>query len=172
MATGRGFTVGREKFVNIYRMYSRSHFVKATEFMTLLILYQIYSPLSFGLANFLITFSTWLLILSWYLAPFVFNPSGFDWVSMVDDWTDFVKWLWVKDGLLAVEGSSWEDWWRGEHKHLEKTGAWGLAMEAVLALRFLFFQYAVIYQVRVCTLYSPSSWMWKILEMGGWSGGK
>ena len=147
MATGRGFTVRREKFVSIYRMYSRSHFVKATEFMALLILYQLYTPQPFSFSTFLIVFSTWLLVLSWLLAPFVFNPSGFDWVSMVDDWSEFVKWVWTKEGLLAAEGSSWEEWWRGEHRHLERTGPWGLAMEALLALRFLFFQYAVIYQV-------------------------
>ncbi|KAF5958944.1 hypothetical protein HYC85_000153 [Camellia sinensis] len=39
-ATGRGFVVRHEKFAENYRMYSRSHFVKALELMILLIAYQ------------------------------------------------------------------------------------------------------------------------------------
>lgn len=29
------------------------------------------------------------LVITWLFAPFLFNPSGFEWQKIVDDWDDF-----------------------------------------------------------------------------------
>lgn len=86
-ATGRGFVVRHEKFAENYRMYSRSHFTKGLELMILLIVYQIYGAESSNLTAFLLlSFSMWFLVASWLFAPFLFNPSGFEWQKIVEDW--------------------------------------------------------------------------------------
>jgi callose synthase len=75
-ATGRGFSVKHISFAEIYRTYSRSHFVKSFEFIFLLILYRVWGEVGgYGL----VTFAVWLMSVSWLLGPFIFNPSGFVW---------------------------------------------------------------------------------------------
>ncbi|KAE9456117.1 hypothetical protein C3L33_11997, partial [Rhododendron williamsianum] len=68
-ATGRGFVVQHKSFAENYRLYARSHFVKAIE-------------LGLALGD------------VWIMAPFVFNPSGFDWLKTVYDFDDFMDWIW------------------------------------------------------------------------------
>ncbi|KAL9682724.1 hypothetical protein QQ045_014530 [Rhodiola kirilowii] len=76
-ATGRSFVVRHEKFAENYRLYSRSHFVKGMEMMMLLIAYQKYgSAATDQTAYALLTFS---MVASFLFAPFLFNPSGFEW---------------------------------------------------------------------------------------------
>jgi callose synthase len=61
-------------------MYSRSHFTKAMEIIMLLIVYLAYGAEDRKAVNFiLLTFSSWFLALSWLFAPYIFNPSGFEW---------------------------------------------------------------------------------------------
>jgi callose synthase len=79
-ATGRGFVVFHAKFADNYRFYSRSHFVKGLELMLLLIVYNVYGQSYRNtLAYILITFSMWFMVGTWLFAPFLFNPSGFEW---------------------------------------------------------------------------------------------
>lgn len=85
--TGRGFVVFHAKFADNYRMYSRSHFVKGIELMILLIVYHIFGHSYRGVvAYILITVSMWFMVGTWLFAPFLFNPSGFEWQKIVDDW--------------------------------------------------------------------------------------
>ncbi|GFY98956.1 glucan synthase-like 12 [Actinidia rufa] len=92
--TGRGFVVFHAKFAENYRLYSRSHFVKGLELMILLIVYQIFGQSYRGsVAYVLITISMWFMVGTWLFAPFLFNPSGFEWQKIVDDWTDWNKWI-------------------------------------------------------------------------------
>lgn len=94
-ATGRGFVVRHERFADNYRLYSRSHFTKAIELFLLLIVYTLYvSKSAKGAVTYiLITFSLWFLVASWLFAPFLFNPSGFEWQKIVEDWDDWNKWM-------------------------------------------------------------------------------
>uniref|UniRef100_A0A0E0DVR1 Glycosyl transferase 48 domain-containing protein n=1 Tax=Oryza meridionalis TaxID=40149 RepID=A0A0E0DVR1_9ORYZ len=110
-ATGRGFVVRHVRFAENYRMYSRSHFVKGLELMfaenyrmysrshfvkglelmLLLVVYQLYGDVATdSTAYILLTSSMWFLVITWLFAPFLFNPSGFEWQKIVDDWT---KWI-------------------------------------------------------------------------------
>ncbi|CAN0877401.1 Putative callose synthase 6 [Linum grandiflorum] len=149
-ATGRGFVVRHEKFAENYRMYSRSHFVKALELLLLLICYQIYGKAVYGqIAYFLLTASMWFLVCSWLFAPFLFNPSGFEWQKIVDDWDDWTKWINSRGGIGVPANKSWESWWDEEQEHLQHTGISGRICEVVLALRFFIYQYGIVYHLKV-----------------------
>lgn len=149
-ATGRGFVVYHAKFADNYRMYSRSHFVKGLELFMLLVVYEVYghSYRSSKLYLF-ITFSMWFLVASWLFAPFVFNPSGFDWQKTVDDWTDWKRWMGNRGGIAISPDKSWESWWDGEHEHLKHTNIRGRVLEIILSLRFLIYQYGIVYHLDI-----------------------
>eukprot|EP01018_Ginkgo_biloba_P014079 Gb_29725 [translate_table: standard] len=149
-ATGRGFVVQHKKFAENYRLYSRSHFVKAIELAILLIVYASYSVLSTNTFVYIIlTLSSWFLVFSWIMAPFIFNPSGFDWLKTVYDFYDFMNWIWYKGGILTKADQCWEVWWYEEQDHLRTTGLWGKALEILLDLRFFILQYGIVYHLGI-----------------------
>ncbi|CAM8958852.1 unnamed protein product [Rhodiola kirilowii] len=149
-ATGRGFVVQHKSFAENYRLYARSHFVKAIELGLILVVYAAYSPVAKGTFVYIVlTISSWFLVLSWIMAPFVFNPSGFDWLKTVDDFDDFMNWIWFRGSVFAKAEQSWEKWWQEEQDHLRTTGLWGKLLEIILDLRFFFFQYAIVYQLKI-----------------------
>ena len=50
------------------------------EVALLLIVYIAYGYTRGGAVTFvLLTFSSWFLVISWLFAPYIFNPSGFEW---------------------------------------------------------------------------------------------
>lgn len=149
-ATGRGFVVRHEKFAENYRMYSRSHFTKALEILILLVAYQIYgTAVTDSVAFLFLSGSMWFLVVSWLFAPFLFNPSGFEWQKIVDDWEDWAKWISNHGGIGVPATKSWESWWDEEQEHLQYSGLIGRFCEILLALRFLLFQYGIVYQLNV-----------------------
>ncbi|XP_034701609.1 callose synthase 7 [Vitis riparia] len=149
-ATGRGFVVFHAKFGDNYRLYSRSHFVKGLELLMLLLVYQIYGE-SYRSSNIylFVTFSMWFLVASWLFAPFVFNPSGFEWQKTVDDWTDWKRWMGNRGGIGIQQDKSWESWWDGEQEHLKSTNIRGRVLEIILAFRFFIYQYGIVYQLDI-----------------------
>ncbi|KAG8383820.1 hypothetical protein BUALT_Bualt04G0053600 [Buddleja alternifolia] len=149
-ATGRGFVVRHEKFAENYRMYSRSHFTKALELMVLLIVYQAYSSAASNPKTYaFLTFSMWFLVISWLFAPFLFNPSGFEWQKIVEDFEDWNKWISNRGGIGVPATKSWESWWEEEQEHLQYTGLLGRLWEIILSLRFFIYQYGIVYQLHV-----------------------
>ncbi|XP_048557309.1 callose synthase 12-like [Triticum urartu] len=148
--TGRGFVVEHRKFSDNYRLYARSHFMKAIELGVILSLYFSYSNVSGStLVYILLTLSSWFLVCSWILAPFIFNPSGLDWQKNADDFEDFFNWIWFRGGILVKSEQSWERWWEEETDHLRTTGLWGSIIEIILDLRYFFFQYAIVYRLHI-----------------------
>ncbi|KAG8646373.1 callose synthase 1 isoform X1 [Manihot esculenta] len=148
--TGRGFVVFHAKFADNYRMYSRSHFVKGIELMILLIVYHIFGHSYRGVvAYILITVSMWFMVGTWLFAPFLFNPSGFEWQKIVDDWTDWNKWINNRGGIGVPPEKSWESWWEKEQEHLRYSGKRGIIVEILLALRFFIFQYGLVYHLSI-----------------------
>lgn len=149
-ATGRGFVVFHAKFADNYRLYSRSHFVKGLEMLILLVLYEVYGR-SYRDSSlyFFITFSMWFLVASWLFAPFVFNPSGFDWQKTVDDWTDWKRWMGNRGGIGIQPDRSWESWWDGEQEHLKYTNIRGRVFEIILSFRFFVYQYGIVYHLDI-----------------------
>ncbi|XP_061375546.1 callose synthase 11-like [Gastrolobium bilobum] len=149
-ATGRGFVVEHKSFAENYRLFARSHFVKAIELGVILIVYAAHSPLAKDTFVYIaMTISSWFLVVSWIMSPFVFNPSGFDWLKTVYDFEDFMNWIWYPGGLFKNAAFSWETWWNEEQDHLRTTGIWGKLMEIILDLRFFFFQYGIVYQLGI-----------------------
>ncbi|XP_048434361.1 callose synthase 7 isoform X2 [Pyrus x bretschneideri] len=148
-ATGHGFVV-HAKFSENYRLYSRSHFVKGLEVLILLIVFGVYgeSYRSSNLFRFII-FSMWFLVASWLFAPFIFNPSSFDWQKIVDDWTEWNRWMGNRGRIGISPDKSWESWWDEEQEHLKYTGFRGRILEIILALRFLIYQYVIVYHLDI-----------------------
>ncbi|KAM7523322.1 hypothetical protein LguiA_013224 [Lonicera macranthoides] len=147
--TGRGFVVFHAKFAENYRLYSRSHFVKGMELMILLLVYQIFGQSYRGaVAYVLITVSIWFMVGTWLFAPFLFNPSGFEWQKIVDDWTDWNKWISNRGGIGVPPEKSWESWWEEEQEHLRHSGKRGIVAEILLALRFFIYQYGLVYHLK------------------------
>ncbi|XP_027342248.1 callose synthase 2-like [Abrus precatorius] len=170
--TGRGFVVFHAKFADNYRLYSRSHFVKGIELMILLVVYHIFGHAYRGVvAYILITITIWFMVGTWLFAPFLFNPSGFEWQKIVDDWTDWHKWISNRGGIGVSPEKSWESWWEKEHEHLQYSGKRGIATEIILALRFFLYQYGLVYHLSITdgtqsVLVYGVSWMIIFLILG------
>ena len=146
--TGRGFVVFHVKFADNYRLYSRSHFVKALELMILLTVYEIFGLSYRGVVPYiLITVSMWFMVGTWLFAPFLFNPSGFEWQKIVDDWIDWNKWIHNRGGIGVPPEKSWESWWEKEQDHLRYSGIRGIVAEILLSLRFFIYQYGLVYHM-------------------------
>jgi callose synthase len=143
-ATGRGFVVEHIPFAENYRTYARSHFVKGMEIIMLLIVYLVYGAHDRTTASYiLLTFSSWFLALSWLYAPYIFNPSGFEWQKTVIDFEDWTNWLFHKGGIGDEGKKSWEVWWDEEQAHIQTPR--GRFWEILFSLRFFIFQYGVVY---------------------------
>ncbi|EPS64367.1 hypothetical protein M569_10414, partial [Genlisea aurea] len=149
-STGRGFVVFHAKFADNYRLYSRSHFVKGLELMLLLLIYHIFGE-SYGgtVAYIFISVSMWFLVATWLFAPFLFNPSGFEWQKIIDDWIDWNKWISNRGGIGVPPEKSWESWWEEEQEHLQQTGKRGIVAEILLSLRFFIYQYGLVYHLNM-----------------------
>ncbi|CAA6661090.1 unnamed protein product [Spirodela intermedia] len=171
-ATGRGFVVQHKSFSENYRLYARSHFIKAIELGVMLTVYASYSPLAKNtLVYIVMTISSWFLVVSWIMAPFVFNPSGFDWLKTVYDFEDFMNWIWHRGGVFTKSEQSWETWWYEEQDHLRTTGLLGKILEIVLDLRFFFFQYGIVYQLKIANSSTSISvyllsWIYVVVALG------
>lgn len=148
-ATGRTFVVKHEKFAEIYRLYSRSHFTKGIELLMLLFCYLAYGVVSSSSTYIVVMISSWFLAFTWIMAPFIFNPSGFDWLKTVVDFDDFMQWLWFKGDMFVKVEQSWEIWWEEEQSHFRTTGLWGKLLEILLDLRFFIFQYGIVYHLQI-----------------------
>ena len=156
-ATGRGFVVFHAKFAENYRLYSRSHFVKGLELMILLIVFEIFGQSYRGaIAYIFITFTMWFMVVTWLFAPFLFNPSGFEWQKIVDDWTDWNKWISNRGGIGVAPEKSWESWWDKEQGPLRHSGKRGTILEILLALRFFIYQYGLVYHLNITKQYNQS----------------
>ncbi|KAL2634599.1 hypothetical protein R1flu_006078 [Riccia fluitans] len=166
-ATGRGFVVRHEKFAENYRLYSRSHFVKGLELMMLLIIYSVYgTSAKGGIPYLLITFSMWFLVTTWLFAPFLFNPSGFEWQKIVEDWDDWSKWINNRGGIGVLATKSWESWWAEEQEHLKYTGLRGRILEVILSVRFFIYQYGMVYTLSIAnkrTSFSVYGLSWLVI---------
>lgn len=171
-ATGRGFVVQHKSFAENYRLYARSHFVKAVELGVILVVYADHTGLDKNTFVYIgMAIASWFLVVSWIMSPFIFNPIGFDWLKTVYDYDDFIKWMWNHGGVFNKADQSWETWWYEEQSHLRTTGLWGKLLEIILDLRFFFFQYGIVYHLKI-TRSSKSigvyliSWVYMVVAVG------
>ncbi|KMS98256.1 hypothetical protein BVRB_4g094050 [Beta vulgaris subsp. vulgaris] len=148
--TGRKVVIFHASFTENYRLYSRSHFVKGFELLLLLVVYDLYrKSYQSSMAYVLITYAIWFLSLTWLFAPFLFNPSGFDWPLVVDDWEDWNKWIRQQGGIGIPPDKSWQSWWDDEQEHLRRSRWSSRLIEIILSLRFFIYQYGLVYQLDI-----------------------
>lgn len=148
--TGRKVVISHASFTENYRLYSRSHFVKGFELLVLLTVYDLYrKSYQSSTAYVLITYAIWFLSLTWLFAPFLFNPSGFDWQRIVDDWKDWSKWIKQPGGIGIPPDKSWQSWWEEEQAHIYRSGLGSRLIEMILSLRFFMYQYGLVYHLDI-----------------------
>ncbi|KAF3333291.1 putative callose synthase 8 [Carex littledalei] len=148
--TGRKFVVFHASFTENYQLYSRSHFVKGFELTFLLIVYNLFrKSYEDGVAYLMATFSTWFMALTWLFTPFLFNPMGFAWKKIVEDWADWNFWMKNPGGIGVQPDKSWESWWNTENAHLRYSGLGSKILEVVLSLRFFIYQYGLVYHLDI-----------------------
>ncbi|XP_062011839.1 putative callose synthase 8 isoform X2 [Rosa rugosa] len=148
--TGRKVVVFHTSFTENYRLYSRSHFVKGFELLLLLIVYNLFRrSYESGMAYVLITYSIWFMSITWLFAPFLFNPSGFSWDKIVDDWKDWNKWIRQQGGIGVHQDKSWQSWWIDEQDHLRHSGMSSRLFEILLSVRFFLYQYGLVYHLDI-----------------------
>ncbi|PON83360.1 Glycosyl transferase [Trema orientale] len=148
--TGRKVVVFHTSFTENYRLYSRSHFVKGFELLLLLIVYDLFRrSYESSMAYVLITYSVWFMSITWLFAPFLFNPSGFSWEKIVDDWKDWNKWIRLQGGIGIQQDKSWHSWWIDEQAHLRRSGIFSRLIEILLSLRFFLYQYGLVYHLDI-----------------------
>ncbi|KAJ9549228.1 hypothetical protein OSB04_021771 [Centaurea solstitialis] len=109
----------------------------------------------------LLSVSSWFMAISWLFAPYMFNPSGFEWQKTVEDFRDWTNWLFYRGGIGVKGEESWEAWWDEELVRIHPPGfrhfsfflisetLRGRVLETILSLRFFIFQYGVIYKLDV-----------------------
>ncbi|XP_066330034.1 putative callose synthase 8 isoform X2 [Miscanthus floridulus] len=148
--TGRKFVVFHASFTENYQLYSRSHFVKGFELIFLLIVYHIFrrSHVS-NVVHVMITYSTWFMAVAWLFTPFLFNPAGFAWQKIVDDWADWNRWMKNQGGIGVQPEKSWESWWNGENAHLRHSVLSSRILEVLFSLRFFIYQYGLVYHLNI-----------------------
>ncbi|KAH7512777.1 hypothetical protein FEM48_Zijuj12G0126200 [Ziziphus jujuba var. spinosa] len=148
--TGRKVVVFHASFTENYRLYSRSHFVKGFELLLLLIVYDMFRhSYQSSMAYVLVTYSIWFMSITWLFAPFLFNPSGFRWGKIVDDWKDWNKWIRQQGGIGVQPDKSWHSWWIEEQAHLRHSGLGSRLIEILLSLRFFLYQYGLVYHLDI-----------------------
>ncbi|KAL0353936.1 UNVERIFIED_CONTAM: putative callose synthase 8 [Sesamum angustifolium] len=148
--TGRKVVIFHSSFTENYRLYSRSHFVKGFELMLLLIVYDLFRrSYQSSMAYVLITYAIWFMSMTWLFAPFLFNPSGFNWGKIMDDWKDWNKWIKQQGGIGIPQDKSWQSWWIEEQSHLLHSGITSRLIELLLSLRFFLYQYGLVYHLDI-----------------------
>ncbi|KAL8512379.1 hypothetical protein ACS0TY_018750 [Phlomoides rotata] len=148
--TGRKVVVFHSSFTENYRLYSRSHFLKGFELLLLLIVYDLFRrSYQSNVAYVLITYAIWFMSMTWLFAPFLFNPSGFDWGKIVDDWKDWNKWIKQQGGIGILPDKSWYSWWIEEQSHLLHCGIISRLIELLLSIRFFLYQYGLVYHLDI-----------------------
>ncbi|KAK3152612.1 hypothetical protein QOZ80_2BG0161290 [Eleusine coracana subsp. coracana] len=148
--TGRKFVVFHASFTENYQLYSRSHFVKGFELIFLLIVYHIFRRSYVStVVHVMITYSTWFMAVTWLFAPFLFNPAGFAWHKIVDDWSGWNRWMRNQGGIGVQPEKSWESWWNAENAHLRHAVLSSRVLEVLLSLRFFIYQYGLVYHLNI-----------------------
>uniref|UniRef100_A0A6N2N329 1,3-beta-glucan synthase n=1 Tax=Salix viminalis TaxID=40686 RepID=A0A6N2N329_SALVM len=148
--TGRKVVVFHASFTEIYRLYSRSHFVKGFELVLLLIVYDLFRrSYQSSMAYVLITYSIWFMSITWLFAPFLFNPAGFEWEKILDDWKNLNKWIRLPGGIGIQQDKSWHSWWDDEQAHLCSSGLGARLLEILLSVRFFMYQYGLVYHLDI-----------------------
>lgn len=152
-ATGRGFVTKHSRFDELYRFYASSHLYAGVEIAAGLSIYYVFTV---GEQYFAMTWSLWLVVASWYFSPFWFNPLAFEWSDVLEDFSDWFKWM-RGDGGNANQ--SWEAWFKEENAYFATLRPWAKICVTMKGVLFMAIALAII------SAYEPYH---SLLTMGTW----
>ncbi|RLN49476.1 hypothetical protein BBJ29_000106 [Phytophthora kernoviae] len=131
-ATGRGFVTKHSSFDELYRFYASSHLYAALEIAIGLVIYYTFTV---GFQYFAMTWSLWLVFVSWYWSPFWFNPLAFEWSDVMEDFRLWFKWM---RGDGGNPNQSWEAWFKEENAYFSTLRPWSKACVTIKGALFAF----------------------------------
>ncbi|KAJ0959758.1 hypothetical protein J5N97_000567 [Dioscorea zingiberensis] len=73
-----------------------------------------------------------------------------DSMPTVDDFDDFMNWIWYRGSVFAKAEQSWERWWYEEQDHLRTTGRLGKVAGDNFRPSRLLFQYGIVIPAWYC----------------------
>lgn len=109
--TGRGFVIERATLKDIWMFFYFTHFSIGMEMFVLLAVYSKYAGLDASVF-FLDTWPILLMAVSINSVPFIFNPLGFYYPRLRQDFRNWNAWMASRE--LGLPKKSWVSWWRGE----------------------------------------------------------
>lgn len=86
ISTGRGFSITRIPFVNLYSAYAPTSIYSGCR-LFLLLLFATVTMWRPAILWF------WITLVSLVLSPFIFNPHEFSWCEFFLDYREFIRWL-------------------------------------------------------------------------------
>ncbi|KAG2489222.1 hypothetical protein HYH03_012244 [Edaphochlamys debaryana] len=110
VATGRGLSLDRRSFTEVYSGYGRSHMFLGLDVLVMSVLILIVSDNGYSAApiSALALWSSFLVVVALLIGPFWFTPHYFNMRLVIDDIKEFGSWT-IKDG--GARGvKSWEAW--------------------------------------------------------------
>jgi callose synthase len=141
--TGRGFVITHSSFDENFRFFASSHIYLGIELMMALIFYGIFTSSKQYIG---LTWSLWLVVISFVLGPFWFNPLSFESPKVLEDYSAWRRWMHEAGGRSE---QSWSTWWKEENAYIRdlsfswklllvvvKCAMWGTLGTALLGKRF------------------------------------
>ncbi|KAH8049255.1 1,3-beta-D-glucan synthase [Aureococcus anophagefferens] len=132
-ATGRGFVTRHSTFDEQYRFFAASHLHLGVELSAALVLMGLHTGAGQYAGR---TWSLWLAVGSFLLAPFWFNPLGFSWPHVADDFNRWSRWIsyGTRGGTAA---DSWDVWYKEETAPVRRLSGRSKALLASKALLYV-----------------------------------
>lgn len=121
--TGRGFVTRHSSFDENFRFFASSHIYLGVEIMVALIFYGIYTESKQYMG---LTWSLWLVVVSFTIGPFWFNPLSFESAKVVEDYSAWTQWMHEHGGRSE---QSWITWWSEENAFIKNLSlSWKLSL--------------------------------------------
>jgi len=132
-ATGRGFVTRHSTFDEQYRFFAASHLHLGVELSAALVLMGLHTEADQYAGR---TWSLWLAVGSFLLAPFWFNPLGFSWPHVAGDFNRWSRWIsyGTRGGTAA---DSWDVWYKEETAPVRRLSGRSKALLASKALLYV-----------------------------------
>ena len=81
------------------------------------------------------TWSLWLVVVSWIGSPIWFNPLAFEWNDVINDFRMWSRWM-RGDGGSANQ--SWTAWFKEENAYFEHLKNWAKVVVALKGVVYFF----------------------------------
>ena len=108
VATGRTLVSMSSNFVLNFSLYTRSHFLFAAELTYIMFVYYLFTSQG-GMLALVQTWPVWMLIVSFTISPWLFNPRAFQGLSVFRSLLEFLSWI---DPFCdeTARGGGWKKW--------------------------------------------------------------